>query len=218
MSVENTAITNLTLSKCFKQFGVNVHVYGTVEEPLFLAKEICQAVGIKQHRKKISGLLDVDEVSEVTRTLLGYAQTMSAVTESGVYKILLTCRAAKIKGTPANLFMNWVVKVILPSIRRTGSFEINRLNAQVEQLTEERDTIIRRVEVSPFKLLVAQITGAPYTTHWKRSQVVCDIVFNVWHIAKEQNRVEKLTLDACWTFTSTQYRDTWNAFIQQHRV
>ena len=77
MASENTALTTLTLSKCFKQFGHDVHVYGTVEEPLFLAKEICQAVGIKLHRKKISGLLDADEISAVTRTHFGVGKTMN---------------------------------------------------------------------------------------------------------------------------------------------
>ena len=231
MSVENTAITNLTLSKCFKQFGVNVHVYGTVEEPLFLAKEICLAVGLNKYRDKIK-ILDDDERCPVQVDTLRGTQTKTAVKESGVYKILLTCRAAKIKGTPANRFMNWVVKVVLPSIRRTGSFEINRLTAevaavtaevvavtaQVARLTVQRDSVIRCVEVSPFKLLVAQITGEPYANNWKGAgQAVSDTVFRIWNVAKEQNRVEQLTPDACWTFASTLFRDTWNVFVVHNR-
>ena len=146
--------------------------------------------------------------------------------------LIISCPKARQQGTGPWKYRRWVTHTVLPSIHRTGEYrlEINRLTAEVAALTIQRDTqttevaavtlqrdsVIRCVEVSPFKLLVARITGEPYANNWKRAggRAVCENVYRVWAIAKEQNWVEKLTPDACWSFTNTTRRDMWNAYIQ----
>ena len=104
-------------------------------EPTFCAKDVCEALGIANHRNK-TNRLDEDEKLKITQWTAGQRRGMLFVTEPGVYKIILTCRDATNPGTPAHAFCRWVTHEVLPSIRRDKEYKL-RESIAIEN-TEEK--------------------------------------------------------------------------------
>lgn len=92
-------------------------------EPWFVAKDVCDALGIEKYRDAI-GRLDEDEKGcPVTVDTLGGPQKMAAVNESGLYNLIFQSRKPE-----AKKFRKWVTGEVLPSIRKTGRYEVNGSN------------------------------------------------------------------------------------------
>lgn len=89
-------------------------------EPWFVAKDICEALTIEKYRDAVSRL-DDDERGSVVVDTLGGKQSMTAVNESGLYNLIFQSRKAE-----AKVFRKWVTSEVLPSIRKTGRYEMAR--------------------------------------------------------------------------------------------
>lgn len=87
-------------------------------EPLFVAADVCRAVEISKYRDAVAQL-DEDERVSVLVDTLGGKQTMTAVTESGLYALIMMSRKPA-----AKRFRKWVTAEVLPTIRRTGSYAL----------------------------------------------------------------------------------------------
>lgn len=91
-------------------------------EPWFVAKDVCQALLIKNSRDAVSNL-DEDEISDVvltdTRSKNGATQrrTVTTVNESGLYGLIIQSRKPEAKP-----FRKWVTKEVLPALRKTGIY------------------------------------------------------------------------------------------------
>lgn len=85
-------------------------------QPWFVAKDVCRALSISNYRDAMSRL-DPDERGSVVMDTPGGKQKMAAVNESGLYNLIFQSRKAR-----ALAFRKWVTSVVLPTIRRTGSF------------------------------------------------------------------------------------------------
>ena len=85
-------------------------------EPWFVAKDVCQALGVKNPRDAVS-YLDEDEKGVVLTDTLGGTQRMNAVNESGLYALIMQSRKPEAKP-----FRKWVTKEVLPSLRKTGVY------------------------------------------------------------------------------------------------
>ncbi|MED5545782.1 MAG: phage antirepressor [Pseudomonadota bacterium] len=85
-------------------------------QPWFVAADVCASLEISQHRDAV-GRLDADERASVVVDTPGGMQAVSAVNESGVYKLALKSRKAA-----AKRFTKWLTSEVLPSIRRTGRY------------------------------------------------------------------------------------------------
>lgn len=91
-------------------------------EPWFVAKDVCQALLIKNSRDAVSNL-DEDEISDVvltdTRSKNGATQrrTVTIVNESGLYGLIIQSRKPEAKP-----FRKWVTKEVLPALRKTGIY------------------------------------------------------------------------------------------------
>ncbi|GFR84388.1 prophage antirepressor [Elysia marginata] len=123
-----------------------IRVVGTVEEPLFVAKDVCKALGYKEWQKTIKRL-DEDEV-----TLVGNLPTsdnkdinrgnkdMLCITESGVYHLVFK---SKMEGAKA--FRKWVTSEVLPSIRKTGGYGVSGVNPTFWYYEVDRDNFLRSI-------------------------------------------------------------------------
>lgn len=114
-------------------------------ETLWIAKDVCKVLGIKQYRDTIQRL-DEDERVSVLVDTLGGKQEMIAINERGLYNIIFVSRKPD-----AKKFKKWVTHEILPSIRKYGAYiskeklhdlsienALNIINAQqkeIQQLT-----------------------------------------------------------------------------------
>jgi prophage antirepressor-like protein len=91
-------------------------------EPWFVAKDVCDILGIRNHRDVLAKTLDEDEADVDTiyvRSENGVEQKreMHIVNEPGLYRLIFQSRKAN-----AKLFKRWVFHEVLPSIRKTGSY------------------------------------------------------------------------------------------------
>ncbi|QEH80840.1 phage antirepressor Ant [Sphingomonas sp. C8-2] len=89
--------------------------------PWFVAIDVCAVLGLGKHRDAISKL-DADERGSVEVDTLGGRQAFAAVTESGLYALILRCRDAMTPGTPPHRFRKWVTAEVLPALRKVGRY------------------------------------------------------------------------------------------------
>ena len=96
--------------------GQEVDVYGTAEEPLFLAKDVAKWIG---HSDVSMMMRNVDEDEKVTSNVCtpGGRQNAWFLTEDGMYEVLMQSRKPIAKQFKKG------VKDILKTIRRTGEFK-----------------------------------------------------------------------------------------------
>lgn len=97
--------------------GFNVRVAGTPDEPLFIAKDVCDVLGISNSRQALSRLDDDEKNDVILNDAIGRSQSTAAVNEFGLYALIGSSRKES-----AKKFQHWVNHEVLPSIRKTGSY------------------------------------------------------------------------------------------------
>lgn len=107
-----------------KVFEYHSNKVRTVErdgEPWFVLKDVCQVLGIADH-KVVARRLDTDEVCQTPLTdSVGRNQETLIINESGLYSVIL--RSDKPEAKP---FRKWVTSEVLPSIRKTGAYHADQ--------------------------------------------------------------------------------------------
>ena len=97
------------------------------EECWFVASDIANVLEISSIRKNLAKL-DDDEKGVYTIHTPGGNQEMSIVNEPGLYQLVFTSRKPQ-----AKQFKRWLVHEVLPAIRKTGEYSVNK--PPVEQIT-----------------------------------------------------------------------------------
>ncbi len=90
----------------------------------FIASDVCASVGVANVSQALTRL-DGDEKDVILNDTLGGTQKMSIVNESGLYSLILSSRKPQ-----AKLFKKWVTSEVLPSIRKTGSYHVQKESPQ----------------------------------------------------------------------------------------
>jgi anti-repressor protein len=93
------------------------HVVRTVViggEPHFVAKDVCDVLGLEQVSRALDRL-DDDERGVTSMHTPGGVQQMSVINESGLYSLILGSRKPE-----ARAFKKWVTSEVLPAIRKAG--------------------------------------------------------------------------------------------------
>ncbi len=99
------------------------------DEPYFVGKDIAEALGYSNSRKALIDHVD-DEDKGVTKCdTLGGNQQMTIINESGLYSLIFSSKLAKAKE-----FKHWVTSKVLPSIRKTGSYNSIGISREQEVL------------------------------------------------------------------------------------
>ena len=114
----DTGSDNAIVLKNFN--GLNVPIYGTLDDPLFKANDIGTLLGLKHIRSTINGYSKDDVRTMDVIDSIGRNQNTTMLTESGLYKILFASRKPVAKE-----FQNWVCGVI-KEIRVSGKYEIEK--------------------------------------------------------------------------------------------
>lgn len=97
--------------------GQQFEVYGTPQEPLFLAKEVAKIIGYsKGNQNKLVNLVDEDEKVRNIVTTPGGNQEVWFLTENGLYEVLMQSRKPIAKQFKKG------VKAILKEIRTNGGY------------------------------------------------------------------------------------------------
>lgn len=138
-----------------KVFNYQDNEVRTVEingEPWFVLKDVCSVLGLGSAHK-VADRLDEDERNQIPLTdSLGREQETTIVNESGLYNVIL--RSDKPEAKP---FRKWVTSEVLPSIRKTGSYNRKPLSpvemfAMQAQINLEQERRLAAVENRQDKL------------------------------------------------------------------
>ena len=103
-------------------------------EPWFVLADVCKVLEISNSRN-ISSRLEPDEKGVTLVDTLGGTQQMTIINESGLYTVIL--RSDKPQAKP---FRKWVTSVVLPSIRKTGSYSVQ---SQFADLSPQLQVLIQ---------------------------------------------------------------------------
>lgn len=136
------------------QFGTVRAVRGEDGEPMFVAKDVCAALGLGNSRQALARL-DDDEKGVISADTPGGEQQMQAVNEPGLYVLVLSSRKPEAKA-----FKRWVTHEVLPALRREGAYEVPReepldlviargmvaANQKIQLLEDRNDSLRRQAE------------------------------------------------------------------------
>ncbi|WP_368664462.1 phage antirepressor [Syntrophomonas wolfei] len=125
---------NMNGLQVFSYEGNEVRTVQKGSEILWVLKDVCGILGIEKYRDA-AARLDDDEREPVLVDTLGGRQEMIAVTESGLYSIILLSRKPE-----AKKFKRWVTHEVLPTIRRHGAYVTP---AKLEELMNNPDSWIK---------------------------------------------------------------------------
>ena len=124
--------------------GKDFKIYGSIDEPLFLAKDVAEWIEYdKSSINKMLNKIDEDEKVRNIVPTLGGAQEMWLLTENGLYEVLMQSRK------PIAKQFKKEVKKILKQIRKTGGY-IPITTATARPMTDE--------EIMASALIIAQRT------------------------------------------------------------
>lgn len=113
--------------------STEVQAFDRDGEACVLAKGVCEALGLSNVSLALSAL-DDDEKGVCTAYTPGGPQSVSFVTESGLYSLVLRSRKPEAKA-----FKRWVTHEVLPAIRKHGMYATP---ATVETMLADPDTMI----------------------------------------------------------------------------
>ena len=107
---------NAIVKKSFKFNSVKIRTAIIDDEPWFVAKDVCDVLGIANPRNATARIPDKDKGVRQMDTL-GGVQNISIISEAGLYRLVL--RSDKPEAEP---FIDWVTSKVLPALRKTGSY------------------------------------------------------------------------------------------------
>lgn len=113
----------------FPATGQPVRVVTIDGEPWWIAIDVC---GVLQHSNSRQALshLDDDEKGVTTADTPGGPQELATVNEPGLYSLILRSRKPQAKA-----FKRWITHEVIPSIRKTGSYEANGSENAPKEIT-----------------------------------------------------------------------------------
>lgn len=87
-------------------------------EPWFIGKDVATVLGYERPTKAIADHVDTEDKDEVPiQDSIGRMQKSPIINESGLYSLILSSKLPQAKE-----FKRWVTSVILPALRKTGSY------------------------------------------------------------------------------------------------
>lgn len=113
--------------------------------PWFVLKDVCDILGVSNSRM-VADRLDDDEKGVSQIDTLGGKQKVLVINESGLYHVVL--RSDKPQAKP---FRKWVTNEVLPTLRKTGSYSMNRQ----ENKSDTQDNAILQVLMKNTEVLQA---------------------------------------------------------------
>ena len=139
--------------------GASVRMQMIKDEPWFMAKDVCEILGLNNVSQALTQL-DADEKHGIiTNDVTGRNQEIRFVNESGMYALIFQSRKPQ-----ARAFRKWVTGEVLPSLRKYGYYV-----DPGAQLTDEQREELERVMMGRMQrylsrrdyIQVARSTGYP---------------------------------------------------------
>ncbi len=169
----------------FKLLEKKIKVVGTVENPWFCGKDFAELLdyidcndAIRSHvslknKKSLGEIINISGEGNLPSPLKLNKNDMKAIyiTEPGVYQLIF-----KSKKQEAEQIQDWVFEEVLPSIRKTGSYQLNKQLEEKEKLLLETKSAIeekqKELEEKEKALQIAESKNLQLTTQIKESEQI----------------------------------------------
>ena len=161
-----------------QEFGAIRTIRGEQGEPLFCAKDVCDALGYDQARKAVQRHVDEEDGTKHTILTNGGKQRAIFINESGLYALILSSKLDS-----AKRFKHWVTSEVLPSIRKQGGYMVVRPDESNEVILARALQIMHATLQRRDEQIAKLQPRADYADHVLDS-ISC---FTVTQIGKELN-------------------------------
>ena len=117
--------------------------------PYFVGKDVARALGYKNTKDTLSKHVDDEDKTRGYQIATPSGkQAMTLINESGLYSLILSSKLPKAKE-----FKRWVTSEVLPSIRKTGAYVVDK--AYLKWLeTRQHSTFTRKIETGVIKQFI----------------------------------------------------------------
>ena len=132
------------------------------EEPWFVGKDIAEVLGYANPRNAVPKHVDDEDKLSTQIEYAGQKREVTVINESGLYSLILSSKLPN-----AKKFKHWVTAEVLPEIRKTGSYQMNKPQGkellalavlEAQKTIEEQTAQIERMK--PSAILGQAITTA----------------------------------------------------------
>lgn len=182
-------------------FGYDDQLVRTVmidDTPWFVAKDVCSALGIQNHKDSVAKSLDDDEKGVEKIYSLGGVQETIVINESGLYTLIMRSNKPE-----AKRFRKWVTSEVLPSIRKTGQYgnspelvsRLSKIENALEGLAEFKSAVLKMVgapKVVEYRTINSRLDEEIYSFYEKHIDDTVPSVYytkaiDVWELFKYDN-------------------------------
>lgn len=114
----------------------------SVGEPWFIAADVCKILELDNVSRAVASLEEEDK-GVTTSNTLGGEQQVTTVSEAGLYDLVFKSRKPEAKA-----FKRWVMREVLPSIRKTGSYSISKTgDHRLDALEMLRQNVLAIIDI-----------------------------------------------------------------------
>ena len=178
---------------------------------MFVGKDVATALGYSDAQKAIRVHVDDDDKGGAVLSTPGGNQKVIFINESGLYSLILSSKLPQAKA-----FKHWVTSEVLPSIRKTGRYELPQHIPALGLLNEAAEDTLTATQVAKtFNMTlwdfnqVLRDMGIQYRRHgrWNISDdlVGRDFVRLRTHVSYSLKGVKKIRTYMTWTLDGLRY-------------
>lgn len=143
-------------AKTFSFGDKNVRVVIDNGEPMFCASDLCNVLEYENGRVTINRLFGEGVTKCYPLKTAGGIQEIKFLTESQMYKLIMRSNAKN-----AEAFQNWVCNEVLPSIRKTGGYNVTQSQFKIPQTYAEALLEAGRLALENEKLIAQAKENEP---------------------------------------------------------
>lgn len=110
-------------------------------EPWFVGKDVAEALGYERTADAIRQHVEDEDKGVGEIQTPGGIQKMTIINESGLYSLIF---GSKLES--AKRFKHWVTSEVLPSIRRTGSYEMEQYSPEMKAILMHDKKLVKMDE------------------------------------------------------------------------
>lgn len=151
-----------------EEFG-EIRMVQLNNETYFIGKDVATALGYSNARDAISKHCDDEDKGVAKCDTLGGKQELVVINESGLYALIF---GSKLES--AKRFKHWVTSEVLPSIRKTGQYEMPNMSAELKAILMHDEKIIKienRMDKLEFDIPLYGSEADELSSHVKRKGV-----------------------------------------------
>lgn len=147
-----------------QEFG-SVRTLMINSEPWLVGKDVAEVLGYKNTRDALSKHVDDEDKGVAKCDTLGGTQNIAIINESGLYSLIISSKLES-----AKKFKRWVTSEVLPTLRKTGQYQVKELSGQelmAKALIEAQSVLAakdKQIEEMKPKVVFADAVATSHTS------------------------------------------------------